>query len=240
MVAAKELFFILLTKSSVVSYTFSKEVIMPPSLSENNSLSVLTDEDLRVYSIGISTGGVAEMRMASLHPQRHVIATTIDLGGAKFAKKYIDEKGLSKQVDIKIEDVTQPLPYDDDFFDFIYARLVLHYLTRDQLTQALKELHRIMKNGGKLFVVVRSTQCDEASGKNAKHDPQTGLTTYTTSTKSSYSRYFHTENSICEYLLKTGFSIKHVNSYKEQLYVDFQRTKPASQVDTLIEVVSYK
>lgn len=213
---------------------------MPQSISENNGIGILTHEDLRVYSIGISTGGAAEIRMAELNPNRQVTATTIDLEGAKFAQKRLKEKGLSERVAVKIEDVSKPLPYKNGVFDFIYARLILHYLTKDQLAQALEELYRILKNGGKLFVVVRSVPCDEGTLKNTRFDPSTGLTTYTSGEGVSYSRYFHTENSIREYLTAAGFLINHTKSYEEQLYVDFQRTKLSSHIDSLIEVLASK
>lgn len=223
-----------------LSRAFSLEVNMPPSVSEQNGLAILTNEDLQVYSIGISTGGVAEMRMVELNPNCQIIATTIDLEGAKIAEKRIDEHGLSRQITVKIEDVSQPLPYKNDTFDFIYARLVLHYLTKAQLTQALDELYRTLKNGGKLFVVVRSIQCHEANAEGITYDSSSGLTTYTTSEGLSYSRYYHTEKSIGEYLMASGFSINNIKSYEEQLYIDFQRTKIASHVDSLIEIFASK
>ncbi|MFV0339820.1 MAG: class I SAM-dependent methyltransferase [Parachlamydiaceae bacterium] len=211
---------------------------MRPSKSENNGIASLSENDLQVYSVGISTGGAAEMRMAELNPQRLITASTIDAEGAHFAQKQIEAKGLSKQVHVKIEDVTKPLPYESGAFDFIYARLVLHYLPKNELTQALAELHRILKSGGKLFVVVRSTNCHEATSKNAIHDPLTGLTTYTSNNGNSYSRFFHTEHSIQEYLKAAGFTIQSIKSYDEQLCIDFQRTRPSNYIDLLIEVLA--
>lgn len=222
-----------------IGQTSSFETNMPPSTSEDHAMAILTESDQWVYSVGISTGGVAEMRMAELSPHRQIIATTIDAEGAKFAQQSIRKKGFPDQVVVKIEDVSQSLPYPDESFDFIYARLVLHYLTKAQLAQALSELHRILKSQGKLFVVVRSTECHEANSPNSRYDPATGFTTYT-SAGVSYSRYFHTEKSIQDYLVSHQFSITQTQSYKEQLYVDFQRTKPASQVDSLIEVIASK
>ncbi len=211
---------------------------MRPSISENNGITALSENDLYVYSVGISTGGAAEMRMAELNPLRQIIASTIDPEGAHFAQKQINAKGLSKQVHVKIEDVTKPLPYENASFDFIYARLVLHYLPKNELKQALAELHRILKSGGRLFVVVRSTDCHEATSKNAIHDPLTGLTTYTSNNGDSYSRFFHTEHSIQEYLKAAGFTIQSIKSYEEQLCIDFQRTKPSNHIDLLIEVLA--
>ncbi len=97
------------------------------SKSEYNGLSLLTEEDKLIYSVGISTGGVAELRMARDEPSRHIIATTVDALGIKEANEYIHNEGYDKQIEIKLEDVSKALPYKNGYFDFIYARLVLHY-----------------------------------------------------------------------------------------------------------------
>lgn len=208
-----------------------------PSISEDNGIKILTQEDRNIYSVGISTGGVAEIRMVANNLERHVTATTIDPEGAEFAKNQVSKLGLLHQIHIKIEDVTKSLPYRNEHFDYIYARLVLHYLPRSALQCALKELHRILKIDGKLFVVIRSVDCLEAHSKNSTFDSDTGLTTYF-SDGNSYSRYFHSEESIQCYLKSAGFSIKHIDSYNEQLCIDFQRTKLSKQIDTLIEVLA--
>lgn len=212
---------------------------MHSSISENNAIRTLSDEDQRIYSVGISTGGIAEIRMAMADPKRHIIATTIDLDGALFAQKKIQEAKLLQQIDVRIEDVAKPLPYSDEYFDFIYARLVLHYLPKIELTCALNELFRVLRPGGKIFVVVRSDECPEAQGQNVLLDPHTGMTTYT-SNGHSFSRYFHTEESIQGYLRAAGFHTKSIKSYEEQLCTDFQRLQPASQVDVLVEVLAAK
>lgn len=213
---------------------------MHQSVSENNGIATLSDDDLQIYSVGISTGGIAEMRMAELNSQRMITATTIDVKGANFAKEHIEAKGLSSQVIVKIEDVSKTLPYEDDSFDFIYARLVLHYLPKIELIQALSELNRVLKKGGKLFIVVRSSRCHEATSESATFDPITGLTTYRSNDGNSHSRFFHTEYSIQEYLKSSGFTVEYVNSYEEQLCIDFQRTKLSHHLDDLIEVLSSK
>jgi hypothetical protein len=41
-------------------------------------------------------------------------------------------------------------------------------------------------------------------------------------------------------IISSGFRIDYVRSYKEQLCVDFERTQPSKQVDTLIEVLAIK
>lgn len=209
------------------------------SISEDNGIAFLKPDDLKVYSVGISTGGHAEIRMAKLNSSRSIIATTIDREGAKFAESTIEEKGLSKQIIVKIEDVSTPLSYADHSFDFCYARLVLHYLSKIELKRALDELNRILKAYGRLFIVVRSAECLAAKSPNALYDPLTGFTT-SESSGIIYRRYFHTEDSIRKHLMSSKFSISHIKSYDEHLCEDFQRTKLSAYPDALIEVLATK
>ncbi len=215
------------------------------SISEDNGIALLTDHDLSVVSVGISTGGVAEIRMAEANPQRHIIATTIDERGVVFARKYIAEKHLDNQIEAKVEDVAEPLPYEDDYFDYIYARLVLHYLPKDKLALALSGLHRVLKPGGRLFVVVRSTECPDATRENARLDPETNLTScFVTDEQTgdtySYSRYFHTRDSIGKYVTEANFDVRYVKAYDEHLYIDFMRTELSPQTDNVIELLAVK
>lgn len=209
------------------------------SISERNGINFLSPRDKKVYSVGISTGGLAEIKMARYDRKRHIIATTVDLAGAEYVKQCVRESGLSDQIEVKIEDVSQPLPYPDCHFDYLYARLVLHYLDKDALTSALAELYRVLRTEGKLFIVVRSIDCMEANDKTARFDPLTGLTTYSSGGK-SYSRYFHSKESIKESLSLARFAIEHMDAYQEQLCVDFHRTQLSSQKDSLIEVLASK
>lgn len=98
------------------------------SISEKNGINFLCSADKKIYSVGISTGGSAEIKMVQSEKERSIIATTLDLAGAEYAKQHIQELGLSDRIEVKIEDVSHPLPYPNCHFDYIYARLVLHYL----------------------------------------------------------------------------------------------------------------
>lgn len=209
------------------------------SISERNGIDFLSPTDKKIYSVGISTGGLAEIKMAQSDRQRYIVATTVDETGAEHAKQCIREAGFSDQIEVKIEDVSQSIPYPNGHFDFIYARLVLHYLAKDELTSALAELHRILRIDGRIFIVVRSVDCPEAYDKEAKFDVLTGLTTYSSGLK-SYSRYFHSGESIKHHLSLAGFKIKHIDAYQEQLCVDFQRSKLSDQIDSLIEVLAIR
>lgn len=54
-------------------YIIGREIAASPS--EDHGIEALSRTDLEVFSIGISTGGIAEMRMALGDSDRHVTAT---------------------------------------------------------------------------------------------------------------------------------------------------------------------
>ncbi len=209
------------------------------SKSEEAGLAMVPENALNIYSVGMSTGGTAEIRMAHLRPAARVTATTLDEQGLNFAIQRVKDEDLEDRITLKIEDVSGALSYDDAKFDYVYARLVLHYLPKYQLAAALQNLRRILKPGGILFVVVRSTKCPDATREGAKYDPTTGMTICTVNENGktySYARYFHTEESITEALQQAGFAVDSVQSYPEQLYKDFMRTELAAKPDQVIQV----
>ena len=59
---------------------------------------------------------------------------------------------LGDDVDLRVADIGQPLPYPDRAFDDVVAALVLHYL--EDWTAPLAELRRVLRPGGRLVVVV--------------------------------------------------------------------------------------
>ena len=65
---------------------------------------------------------------------------------------HLARQRLGDEADLKVADLTLPLPYGDDTFDDALAVLVLHYL--EDWSQPLAELRRVLKPGGRLVVVV--------------------------------------------------------------------------------------
>lgn len=211
------------------------------SISEEHGLAAMPADALKIYSVGVSTAGEAEVRMAEANPERHIIATTIDSDGFAATHKLLQEKGLNKQIEMRQEDVSKPLSYEDNYFDYIYARLVLHYLTKQQLATALRELHRVLKPGGSLFVVVRSTKNIDAHKKVIEHNETTGITTYESLSSSEIrKRFFHTQDSIASFISEAGFRITHTAQYDERLFHDYHRTKLSPHTDNLIELLAAK
>lgn len=53
---------------------------------------------------------------------------------------------------LKLLDLRNTLPYQDNFFDAIWARNSLHHLEPKDLNQALSELKRVLKPSGIIFI----------------------------------------------------------------------------------------
>lgn len=217
------------------------------SESERRGIEYLNDTDLTIYCPGISTGGVAEIKMVLNNPSRRVIATTIDSEGIDSVESTLKTMGLQDRIEVKHEDVSEPLPYDDETFDYIYARLVLHYLPRQKLHAALQELNRVIRPKGRLFVVVRSKDDPDTKIQGTTYDPETGLTTYPWMDEAGnihpdkpVSRYFHSQESISEHLREAGFTINKLVQHDEQLYLDFGRQRLSSQIANVIDVLVQK
>lgn len=216
------------------------------SISENNGLELVTENDLSILSIGISTSGSAEIKMAHKNPNSKIIATTIDENGLNLVREIINKEGLENQIILKLEDVTKKMEYANDNFDYIYARLVLHYLNNDDLKTALNELYRVLKPNGKIFIVVRSENAWEAKLDGTTYDEKTGFTrhpdirTYKTDNVKYCFRRLHSEKSIKEFLENAGFTIKHTKVYDEYLSPDFNRSNLNDKASELIEVLAVK
>ena len=233
-------------QENILDINYKEEERFKPSKSEENGINLITANDLNILSIGISTAGSAEIKMAEKNHNSHIIATTIDKEGLNYTKNIIEQYGLSDRIETKLEDVSEKMPYNDEFFDFIYARLVLHYLDNENLRKALKEIKRVMKKHGRLYIVVRSRDEWEAKLEGATYDENTGITKYpqydtlgTDKVEYLYRR-LHTVDSLSSFLVAEGFDIKYIKEYKEQSYKDYKRTEKVKYPNSLIECLCEK
>lgn len=215
-----------------------------PSISEEHGLELITDKYLSIFSPGISTGGLAEIRMALNNPTRKITTTTIDEEGLEISKENIKEMELETNIIAKYQDLTKEFPYEKNTFDFIYARLILHYLNYQQLDKTLENFYNSLKKSGLFFIVLRSAKNLKWKKNVSKPDPITKVVRepYYNDNKEVIGwgeTYFHTVKTISEHLNKHNFKIKYVKEFQETLYADFMRTIPTKPND-LIEVLCIK
>ncbi len=216
------------------------------SISEMNGINKLENSDKMILSVGISTNGRAEIEMAKRNKDCTIIATTLDEIGIKETAEILKKEGFAERINLRLEDISKKQNYGDETFDYIYARLVLHYLDNESLKNCLLELNRILKDNGKLYVVVRSINAWEAKLDGSSYDNITGLTkhpdlrTYGTPNVKYCYRRLHSPESIRYFLEMAGFSIQYIDVYDEILSIDYQRQNMNEKPSELIEVYSKK
>ncbi|WP_404387961.1 class I SAM-dependent methyltransferase [Humibacillus xanthopallidus] len=64
----------------------------------------------------------------------------------------IAQSRLGSDSDVRVADLAERLPYDDDEFDVVTCSLALHYV--QHWSSALAELRRVLKPGGRLVVSI--------------------------------------------------------------------------------------
>lgn len=72
--------------------------------------------------------------------------------GIKIAKDWLKKEGL--KANLKIGDIYKKLPYKDNFFDAIISIRTLHHGKIKDIRKLIKEMERILKPGGLIFITV--------------------------------------------------------------------------------------
>ena len=73
--------------------------------------------------------------------------------GTDYNKKYVKwcSENL-KNINFKLNDLNPPLSYKDNFFDVVYGISIFTHLSKELHASWMKELFRVLKNGGVLFL----------------------------------------------------------------------------------------
>jgi SAM-dependent methyltransferase len=70
----------------------------------------------------------------------------------KRAREILNRENLF--ADLRVWDMTKPLPYQDRFFDAVLALRVIHHTYMDNIKRSVKEIDRVLKGGGFLYLQV--------------------------------------------------------------------------------------
>ncbi len=68
------------------------------------------------------------------------------------------------QIALQTVDLLKPFPFADESFDAVYAQLVIHYFNNADTQAIYDEIHRVLKPGGVVAVMVNTM-------KDAEYDP---------------------------------------------------------------------
>lgn len=98
----------------------------------------------RILDAGCGSGPLS----AALR-DRGAVVTGIDAGAGMLA---LARRRLGDEADLRVADLNDPLPFDDDAFDDVVSSLVLHYL--EDWGPPLAEMRRVLRPGGRLIASV--------------------------------------------------------------------------------------
>jgi ubiquinone/menaquinone biosynthesis C-methylase UbiE len=108
------------------------------------------------------------------------------------------------------QDNSQKLPFEDNSFDIVYARLSLHYFT-DKTTRAIfEEIKRVLRPNGKLYFMCKSTD-DPIHGKGKEIEADMFEL-------DDHVRHFFSRKYVLSLLDNTGWSIESLTEGKEVIY----------------------
>lgn len=94
------------------------------------------------------------------------------------------------------------IPYENEMFDGLVSYGVLYYCDKKEIEQACDEIYRVLKNGGKALIVVRTTN-DSRYGQGNEIEKNTFIINEEDDTKSAFyesgmKMHFFTEEEVRE------------------------------------------
>lgn len=102
-----------------------------------------------VLEIGCGTGNLL-LRAAAQHPAATLVGIDPDPKALRRAERKAARRKLTARLD---RGFAQNLPYGDDTFDRVLSSFMLHHLPVDEKTQMLTEVRRVLKPGGRLYLM---------------------------------------------------------------------------------------
>jgi len=104
----------------------------------------------RILDLGCGSGGHAVFLAKAGFG---VFGIDIAKNGIEITKKWLKEEG-KKAADLRIGDIYKKLPYASNFFDALISTQTLHHNKIENIRKLIKEIERILKPHGLLFVTV--------------------------------------------------------------------------------------
>jgi ubiquinone/menaquinone biosynthesis C-methylase UbiE len=105
--------------------------------------------DGRVLDVGCGTGSLAVL-IAQQHPGITVVALDPDPNALARAVRKARRAGTTIQFDQGFGDA---LPYPDEWFDRVFSSMMFHHVAIAERPNVLREIHRVLKPGGRLELV---------------------------------------------------------------------------------------
>lgn len=98
-----------------------------------------------VLDLGCGSGeAIAELKK---HGAARIIGLDISLDNLVLARKLLEEQGVEA---LLVAGCAEALPFDDDFFDFVYSPDVIEHVSSQ--SEYLKQARRVLKSGGTVLL----------------------------------------------------------------------------------------
>ncbi|MEM5883048.1 MAG: class I SAM-dependent methyltransferase [Candidatus Aenigmatarchaeota archaeon] len=88
--------------------------------------------------------------------------------GIKIARNWLKEENL--KAELRVGDIYKKLPYPDNFFDGIVSIATLHHNRIEKIRKLMKEIERVLKPGGLIFITVSKKRSKEELKKMSKNE----------------------------------------------------------------------
>ena len=108
----------------------------------------LPNKKLNILDAGCGTGSLA-IDFKKQKPNLNIYAIDADKDMLKIAAEKAEKEKAKIIFNMSL---IQNLPFPDSYFDIVYSSLVFHHLPGKVKKEAVKEIHRVLKKGGKFFL----------------------------------------------------------------------------------------
>jgi ubiquinone/menaquinone biosynthesis C-methylase UbiE len=122
----------------------------------------------RVLEIGCGTGNLMLLAKEQ-QPGAAVVGLDPDLSALALARRKARRRNVELQLDRGYAD---ELPYADDSVDVVLSSFMLHHLPDGERQQAAREVHRVLRPGGRLHVVDMGGHAHAHGGRIARKAQQ--------------------------------------------------------------------
>ena len=133
--------------------------------------------------------------------------------GIDFSEEAIEQVKRNYSVDAILGDISNPLPYKDNMFDFIISDLSLHYFSEEQTFGIIEELCRVLKQKGIILARLNSII-------DKKHGAQQGneIEHYYYENNGIKKRFF--DNDMIRYFFEKQFDILDISEKTSGKYLE--------------------
>jgi len=129
-------------------YENTKEVHFDEWLSKHEAYFV-ENQNGKIIELGAGNGGNSN----------YLFNKGYDIIASDYSKEAISNiKRLNERIQTLFLDIRNPLPFIDNYFSIIIADLSLHYFNMETTLKIIREIYRIIKNGGYVMIRVNSTK----------------------------------------------------------------------------------